>query len=870
MGKTVKRLFTEFQPTHYALEINPNRETQTFTGSVIITGKRSGRPSQRMTFHQVGLTITDAQITKHDKKGLDEIAVERTNTHKSSEEVRVHTNQMLYPGDYTVRLEFSGTITRPMNGLYPCFFEHEGKQKQLLATQFESHHAREVFPCVDEPEAKATFDLTLYSEPGETVIGNTPVKTQETKDNRLVTTFETTPHMSTYLLAFVTGELEHLQAKTKSGTIVRTYATPDNVAMTDFALDVAVKTLEFYEDYFGIAYPLAKCDMIALPDFASGAMENWGCITYREHALLVDPDNTSLGTKQWVAMVVAHELAHQWFGNLVTMRWWTDLWLNEGFASWIEYLAIDKLFPEWNMWTQFIVDEQQQALKLDSLEHTHPIEVTVNHPDEIRSIFDAISYSKGASVIHMLHEYLGPEVFRDGLRHYLERHKYGNTDTVDLWQALEEISGKPVKEFMHAWTSQSGYPVVHVDVEESDVTLRQERFLLNSKHGVLANEYWPVPLLTKSKADLEQFQTETTTFKVADTHALKLNEGQSGFYRTTYNTSHLKHLGEQIKKGRLSPIDRLGILSDTFETAKAGESSTADALQFLSNFSSETDYTVWDVTAAALGGIRTVMNDDELRELMKPYTRNLIHNELERLGWHRSAEDSHFDLLLRPIILGMAAAADEPWVIDHVNKLFAAIHEVEEVDPDLRTPITGKQLKRGSEIDPDLRGVVFGTIARLGGDDEFEKLVKMHNETTLSDERLTLSAAITGFTKPELIDKALNMINSDEVRLQDVGYWIAYSFLNRHAREKTWEWVKDNWEWLEKNLGSDLSFYRMPVYVARVFSDSSFIAEYTAFFEPKLSPALDRSYKQGLEMLEWQSAWKERDLKEIKVFFKAQ
>lgn len=869
MGKDVTRLYRAFQPKHYILEIDPDREAQEFKGTVIISGSKAGRPSQRLTLHQSGLTITDAHITFNDKKGDVEIAVDRVNHHASYDEVRLHTTRALYPGNYTIRLEFKGKITRPMNGLYPCFFEHQGVSKQLLATQFESHHAREVFPCIDEPEAKATFDLTLRTAPGETVIANTPIKTQKNAGDKLVTTFETTPHMSTYLLAFATGELDYKEAKTKNGVAVRTYATPDNVGFTDFALEVAVKTLEFYEEYFAIDYPLAKCDMIALPDFASGAMENWGLITYREHTLLVDPANTTLGTKQYVAMVVAHELAHQWFGNLVTMRWWTDLWLNEGFASWIEYLAVDHLFPEWEMWTQFIVDEQQQALKLDALEHTHPIEVPVHHPEEIRSIFDAISYSKGASVIHMLHEYLGPDVFRDGLRHYLNRHKYGNTDTIDLWQALEEISGKPVKDFMNAWTSQPGFPVLHATVEDTNVSLRQERLFVNPERGKLDPSFWPIPLLTDNKNAPDQFEVETTSFHIADTHDLKLNRGQSGFYRTTYNATQLRHLGEQIKRGRLSPIDRLGILSDVFETAKAGESSTTDALQFLSNFHEETNYAAWDVIATALGNIRTMMNDEELRESMKPYTRILVHTELERLGWHRREDDSHFDQLLRPIILGMAAAADEQWVVEKSQDLFAKIHDPDEVAAELRTVATNKEVKRGADIDPDLRGVVFGTVARLGGDDEFEKLVKMHNESTLADERLTLCAAITGFKQQELIAKSLSMIRSDNVRLQDVAYWLAYSFLNRFARDQTWGWLKSNWEWLHENLGHDLSFYRMPIYVARVHSDRAFLHEYQTFFQPKLSPAMDRSYKQGIEMLQWQSAWKERDLKEIKAFFKA-
>lgn len=854
MGKNVKRLYSQFQPSKYNLHLTIDDEAMTFTGVVTVWGEKVGRPSKRLTFHQKDLTITKARIVQLDKTGekAKEFDVTRIHKHRSFDEVRLHSDEFIYPGKYWVSFEFSGTITRPMNGLYPCFFTHEGVEKKLLATQFESHHAREVFPCIDEPEAKATFDLalTLPDTPNRVTIANTPAHKPMIEDGLITTVFDTTPIMSTYLLAFVTGEMKHLEAKTKRGTVIRTYATPDNYQLTEFALDCGVKTLEFYEEYFGIPYPLDKCDMIALPDFASGAMENWGCITYREHALFVDPKNTTLATKQWVAMVVAHELAHQWFGNLVTMRWWTDLWLNEGFASWIEYLAVDHMFPEWNMWTQFVVDEQQQALKLDALEHTHPVEVPVHHPDEIRSIFDTISYAKGASVIHMLHQYLGADVFQGGLRHYLETHKYDNTDTVDLWKALEEISGKPVTEFMHAWTSQSGFPVLQADITGSSISLRQERLYINPQHGEAKQTTWPIPLLATSKTSVEQFTGETVTTEAADDSVIKLNHDQGGFYRTTYNADHLQKLGNEIEAGNLSSIDRLSILSDAFETAKAGQSSTADALQLLVHFSRETSYPVWDIIATNLGSIRAVMNDDELRELMKPYTRRLIRSELDKLGWERSPEDGHFEQLLRPLILGMAASADDPTILQKIDDAFA----IAQNDP--------------SSLDPDLRNVVYSTAARRGDQQEFNALVQLHNNSTLSDERLTLCAAITSFEKPELISQALAMINSDAVRLQDVSYWIAYSFMNRHAKEQTWQWLKQNWQWLEDNIGSDLSFYRMPMYVARAFSDETFIDEYTAFFEPKLSPATERTYNQGIEVLQWQSAWKARDLTTIKQFFK--
>ncbi len=870
MSKDVKRLFAGFVPKHYIIDLVPNRDEMTFSGSVVISGQKVGKPNQRLTFHQKDLKITSAHVVHHDKKGDNIISIDRINHHNKFTEVRLHSSKMLYPGRYTIVLEFNGIITRQMNGVYPCFFKQDGVDKKLIATQFESHHAREVIPCIDDPEAKATFDLSLTTPVGETVIANTPIKSQTViKNTNLVKThFETTPHMSTYLLAFIYGELGYLERKTKDHVVVRTYATPDNVEHTEFALGVAVKCLEFFNDYFGIDYPLEKCDLIALPDFASGAMENWGCITFREHALLVDPHNTSLATKQYVAMVVAHELAHQWFGNLVTMRWWTDLWLNEGFASWIEYLAVDYIFPEWKMWTQFIIDEQQQALKLDALENTHPIEVPVSHPDEIRSIFDAISYSKGASTIHMLHSYVGADAFQTGLRYYLKKHSYGNTDTKDLWDAMEEASEKPVKAFMDAWTTRPGFPLLRVNIENDSVSLAQERFFTNPVHNKLEESIWPIALQAKHTELPSLLEEASATFKIKDAHDVKVNVNHSGFYRTTYNSSHLQRLGEQIKKGHLSPIDRLGILTDLSESAKAGYADTADMLHFISNFKNEDNYAVWDAISMTIGALKMAMDNDELRESMKPYKRKLIATQLKRLGWERVANESHFDRLLRPIILGMASSADEPAIVKHCLNLFASIEHNKELSPDFVVNPSQRKVKRGIDIDPDLRGTVYGTVARLGNADDFEKLLRLHNESSLSEERVTLSAALTGFKDPKIIERALGIIDTDSVRLQDVTYWIAYSFLNHNAKRQTWEWLKDHWDWLETSFGSDLSFYRMPVYVGRAFSDEAFLEEYKAFFLPRMSITLERTYKQGIEMIQWQSAWKKRSLKEVKTFFK--
>jgi aminopeptidase N len=846
--KSVRRLYKDFIPEHYSLELQPDREKLSFTGTVTISGRKVGRPSRRITFHQKELTISAATITRQDKKGAVTFPVIRINAQKTYNEVRLHTDEMLYPGIYTITIEFSGMITRPMNGMYPCYFEKDGQQQMLIATQFESHHAREAFPCIDEPEAKATFDLTLLTPKDEPVLANTPVKSQTVSGNNWLTTFETTPKMSTYLLAFVYGNMDYLESKTKSGVVVRTYATPENAQHTAFALDVAVKCLDYYDEYFGIPYPLEKCDFIALPDFASGAMENWGCITFREATLLVDPENTSLPTKQYVAMVVAHELAHQWFGNLVTMRWWTDLWLNEGFASWIEYLATDHIFPEWNMWTQFVVDEQQQALRLDALENTHPIEVAINHPDEIRTIFDAISYSKGSSVIHMLEQYLGHDVFRDGLRVYLKRHAYGNTDTVDLWTALEEVSNRPVKKFMHAWTSLPGYPLVTAKLNADNPSLTQSRFYL-AKPDDSVDQLWPVPLLASEPLGLDTLDSKT-----ADIHIDKLsgnaiiNAGRSGFYRTTYDAAHLANLAKAVVAGSLSEVDRLGLLSDSFETAKAGYSSSTDALKLLEAYRQESSSVVWDIIAGGIGSIRTVMDDEDIRNSMKPFIRKLVSTQLARLGWEENTEDDYFDKLLRITILGLASVSDEKTVVAEALARFA-------------------KMKAPQDVTPDLRSVIYGTAARMGGAPEFDKMLAMHNASKSSEDRVTLCAALTNFKQPELITRALNLITTDTIRLQDTSYWIAYSFMNRYAKKDTWEWMKREWKWLEDNLGTDLAFSRTPLYAARSFSEESFTKEYIEFFSARMSPTLDRTYKQGLETIAWQAAWKKRDRDAVKAYF---
>jgi aminopeptidase N len=362
---------------------------------------------------------------------------------------------------------------------------------------------------------------------------------------------------------------------------------------------------------------------------------------------------------------------------------------------------------------------------------------------------------------------------------------------------------------------------------------------------------WPIPLLPTSKLSAEVLDTAEARQELKARHPeLLLNHDRTGFYLTIYDRAHTAQLAAAVAAGRINDLDRLGLLSDNFEAAKAGYAPTTQALQLLAAYSHESSAVVWDIIAANLGSIRMVMDDEELRNAMRPFTRELVARQLKRLGWEEKDKDSHFDRLLRPVILGLASFGDEPSVVAEAQKRF-------------------KAAKTSEDIHPDLRGVVYGTISRLGGPAEFDKLLALHNASNNSEERVTLATALTNFEQPELIKRSLKLITSDDVRLQDAPYWIAYSFMNRHARRDTWDWLTEHWSWLTTNLGHDLSFFRMPIYAGRCFSDLDFLPEFKKFFEAKLTPAFDRPFKQAIEMIEWQAAWKQRDLATLKKFFKS-
>lgn len=850
--KRVRRLYEQFQPQHYKLDLVPDAEKMEFSGTVTIKGKKTGRPSQRITLHQKGLKATKATISKHGKEGIKEITVSRINLQKSYDELRLHSDEMLYPGLYTITIDFEGKITEPMHGLYPCYFEHEGVQKKLLATQFESHHAREVFPCIDEPEAKASFGLSLTSPVKETVLSNTTVvQTEKAGAGLQKVTFETTPIMSTYLLAFVIGEMHCVEAKTNDGIEMRTWATvAQPINSLKYANDEAVKILEFFTDYFDTPFPLKKCDQVALPDFESGAMENWGLITYREVALLADPDNRSLSSEQYVSMVVGHELSHQWFGNLVTMKWWDDLWLNESFASLMEHIVLNSLHPDWFQWEQYAAADVIACSSRDIFKDVQPVHVDVNHPDEIGTLFDpAIVYAKGGRLLKMMREYIGDEAFRRALKLYFTKHAYKNTIGDDLWAAMSASSGKDIKKFMDPWLSQSGMPVLDVEQSEHTIKLSQKRFILNSQND---KSLWPVPLLASQKLDIELLEVSSAQVKRPSKEPVIINQNGSGHMLVHYTDQATRNfIAEAFGNQKLKPESRINTINDLLLLARKGDAPLTEGLDIISKSAHEPRDAVWLIMSRTMSTAIGLTEGDEVTEKnIKTFRRNLAKEWYQKLGWDDRQNDTPNDKSLRQTILSTMVGSDDESALAEAKNRYDKAKNVTQLPAEQRPMIISSVVKSGSDV--------------------IDNLITQYKASPNPDVQSAIAAGLTNTknakTGEYIIDKALRA--DGFVRPQDIFRWYAYLMRNRYTRRAAWEWLKSNWPRLEKQFGDSKSFEHFIVYSAAPINTPDWQKEFEEFYSPKSEiVALRRNIKIASSEISARVAWRRREEGIIKEYF---
>ena len=809
----VPRLLDTFTPNHYNLTLDLTRaEEKEFSGTVIISGDSI---SESISLHSKGLTIQSATIDNQPADvsfgKFDELRLSQPN---------------LENGNHIVCINFSGTITDAMHGLYPCYFTHDGVKKQLFATQFESHHAREVFPCVDEPAAKAEYDLTLITRSGITVLGNMPVKSEEENGDSLTTMFEKTPRMSSYLLAFVIGELHKKSARTKSGVEVNVWATPaQNENTLDFALDIAARSIDFYDEYFGVKYPLPKSDHVALPDFSSGAMENWGLITYRESCLLADPELTPESSRRFIATVIAHELSHQWFGNLVTMNWWNDLWLNESFANMMEYVAIDALHPEWRMWEDFATNEVTAALRRDSLDGVQSVQADVNHPDEISTLFDpAIVYAKGGRLLVMVRKLIGEEAFRAGLKSYFEKFAYKNTVGNDLWQELESASGQPIVNLMNAWISQPGLPVVSVSNSHDAAILSQERFFIGEHQP--SDALWPIPLFANQPLDVKILNQKETTASIEK--PLQLNCGLSAHFITKYDKSTREYLLKNITE--LPTLDKICILQDATILARAGFENSASLLPLALSLKTETNEKVFGMAAGSLTELRKFVDDnDAARDSLKKISGEFARATFEELGWDEKDGESDDDRERRTTALSLMMYSEDKEVLNEAKTRFDS-NKLEDLPTEIRALIISVNVRH------------FETPEMI------ENLFAAYKNTPSNDLQNDIAIGLTSTKNPETAEKILaNIKDSNIIRPQDASRWFVYLIRTRESRQIAWNWLRENWAWVEDTFGEDKSYDDFIRYAATALLTPNELDDFRQFFEPMENiPALARTIKLGI------------------------
>ncbi len=822
--KTVERFIEKFVPENYNIFLDINRQSKTFSGDIAISGEALDNV---ISFHQKDLAVTSVLL---DNQNL-EFTIDNNN-----EAVHVELPET---GTMTLVLEFSGKITDNMTGIYPSYYTVDGVKKEVISTQFESHFAREAFPCVDEPEAKATFDLSIKFDQteGEIVLSNMPEVDADCRKETGLWTFDTTPRMSSYLLAFALGDLQGKTAKTKNGTEVGVFSTKAHALKSlDFALDIAVRVIDFYEDYYGVKYPIPLSYHVALPDFSAGAMENWGLVTYREVYLLVD-DNSTVKSRQNVALVVAHELAHQWFGNLVTMKWWDDLWLNESFANMMEYVSVDAIEPSWNIFEDFQTAGLPLALQRDATDGVQSVHVEVNHPDEINTLFDpAIVYAKGSRLMHMLRRWLGDDDFRTGLKIYFEKHQYGNTIGRDLWDALSETSGKDVAAFMDAWLEQPGYPVVTAEVVDDTLVLSQKQFFIGE--GVDENRIWPIPLnsnwqglpetLTEARLEIPNY----SQLVVQNEGVLRLNTENTAHYITNYKGELLNAILERLTE--LDTVSKLQVIQERRLLAESGEISYAELVPLLTKLADETSYLVAEAISQVVEGLDVFLTEgSQAQAQFKALVSHLMQKNYDRLGFEPQAGESDEDEMVRQNTISLMLYADNE---DAVTKAEVIFHQykdnIEAIPASIRLSVLANQIKHA----------------------ETEELVSLYLDTYVKTNdgnlRRQLASALSNTKSEVTVERILSALkNKDIVKPQDLAMSWYRPFLEKDfAQGAFWTWARENWAWIKSALGGDMSFDKFVIYPANSFKTAERLAEYKAFFGPQLDDmAISRNIAMGIK-----------------------
>jgi len=840
---------TNVKPVHYHISIQTNFSEFTFDGTCRID-LQVNEPTSEICFNTLDIEYKEVKV------GARSLDVSNLVHDEKKEMCTVPLGFELSAGQtVTLECKYVGQLNDKMKGYYRSCYKKDGEDAFGGCTQFESTDARRAFPCWDEPNLKSEFTCEVTAESYFTVASNMPVAT-ETKNDDDTTTylFEKSPVMSSYLVAWVVGEYDFVETTTKRGVVVRCYTPVGKREEGVHANNFAAEVLDWYEEYFQIDYPLPKLDMFAIADFAAGAMENWGLVTYRASRLLVNA-NTGPRELMFINQVVAHELAHQWFGNLVTMDWWRELWLNEGFANFMESYCSDHL-TDFNYKSFFISKSMTKAFALDSMLTSHPIEVPVQTAAQVDEIFDAISYSKGGSVVRMTNSFLGHETFRAGLRTYMQTFKYSNTRTTDLWSELGKASNIDVTAIMTNWTTKQGYPVITATLnDENKLVLRQNRFLATGVVPEAEDQtIWSVPIVALTKNGEKRILLTEREMVVDDLEIgdgwVHLNHGMTGLYLVKYSDVLHERVSAALSEGVLNELDRFQVLHGARTLCKAGYLPITAILSLLPSFKQETSQLVWEAVVESVGSIYSLIKNEPEEEKFDAMMLDLLSVIKEKLGWEPTKGESAENQMLRSDVLKLSAnAGDEEVIATGLQKFWAYINE-------------------GTDFHSSLRQRIFAIAGKHGGKEVYDALHEKYKTNDDAQEVRNLILGMACNKSPELHAHLLEWTFGEAVRKQDKVFSYVYLSFNRYAMDGTWEYIRDNWQKL-------YDFYEggfLVSWLARVpkgYNTNEKADEIENFFATvkESSPTANRAMDQTVEAIRATATWKERDFPKLQEFF---
>ncbi len=838
-------------PDNYKLTFTPDLSKETFSGEETIQ-LHLLKPATKIVLNAVDIDFQEATVTAGTSSQKAKVTLDKEN-----EQATLAIERELPPGPATIQIKYTGTLNNDLRGFYA------GKQDdghKYAATQFEATDARRAFPAFDEPAYKATFDITIVADKGLTVISNTKAvsDTPGPGEGKRTVRFATTPKMSCYLVAFVIGNFEYIEGSA-DGIPIRVYTSPGKKSLAGFALAAAEESLRYFDKYFAIKYPYGKLDMIGLSDFGPGAMENTACITYREAFLMLDEEHAAIDTKKFVASVIAHEIAHQWFGDLVTMQWWDDIWLNEGFASWMSSKPIEAWKPEWHIELSDVRDTTQ-ALNLDSLENTHPIHQEAHTPAEILELADDITYDKTASVLRMLESYLGEETFRAGVNDYLRQHANGNATASDFWNALAKASKKPVDKIMPTFVEQPGAPFVSVKAQchgsSASVSLSQQRYVYDrAKFEAGSDQLWQIPICMKDGHNPSQ-KCELLTQK-QQTAALRgcspwidVNAGAHGFYRSGYDSETVRSLAKDAGTA-LTPAERIILLSDVWASVRVDREKIGDYLMIAQGLQSDRTPEAFSLMVAQLQYIGRYLVTESDRQAFRSWVRDLFAPVAADVGWEKKAGESEEAQSLRS---------------DLLRALGSIAHDAEAEA--LARKLVEQELQNPSSVDPELASNAFA-IAAATGDAAFYDKVLEHLKTANNPEQKTLyQQALISFNDPNLVQRTLQYAASG-ARSQDANLIIGRVMRSPEGAKLGWDFVRSRWGTTDKANGAfGGSSAGGLVASTGSFCDPAMRDEVKQFFAEHPVPTAERRLKQALEQIDYCIDMKERQGPELATWLK--